>query len=1255
MKKIISYVTVLAMMLTCFGFGTVSANAIEKNSSQKQVTNKAAKKSPYKEGEALVVFKSGGTLTRANASDSIGLGADIQIDDMWDFEAPAEIPENGKLLKRMTGNGSAATVNVALVKSDTLTTEQLISKLKLQKNVKLAEPNYKIKAMGVNDPYFGKQWNLENKGQNNGIPGKSANASAKWDTGVKGSDEQVVAIVDSGVDYTHEDLRDNIWENTYQPELRGECGFDFINGDTDPMDDNGHGTHCAGIIGAQGNNGVGISGVNQDVKIMALKILDSDGEGYASDEISAYHYINKAMSLGVNVVAINNSWGGGGESEIFEMLIDIVGQKGAVTVCAAGNEYNDNDEEGPYPANIESPYKLSVAASNEDNELAAFSNYGKESVDLAAPGTDILSTVSYGCYNPGIYSESKRNELSENFNDFESADNTWAIPDEATVSTGSSEYTAEITEEENFGEPGGKSLRLTFEGLAAGEVATARIPYEMAEGYVMKETSQTMSVMAKVNGPEINIEDYDPSMFILIDAPRGKAFNNEMDLFMTEYLTGTYVAGENNFWDHFNVECGNFEKTPKEERDLVLGIYAVEGGDYEVYLDDIGLSKKVNDTDVFGKYDFYNGSSMAAPHVTGAIALAAAENPDADSEGLIDEVLTHVKSEPALADKTSEGGALDLSCKEELAPRIGSVTVKTADKHIIIKGGGFTDSTKVKIDGKDAEIVSRTDRELVIKDNSWINRIVDIEISSGSKTKLKEDVYLVKGKVPYTALDEDFEFASYEGIMSTNGKKMYEADSMTDTIYIADPADGKYMEFEELFTVKPEKFFKKDSESKADYDFTFGYDLPYADGKLYNIAAYSEVGVSDEDDYEDYSADYYEEDEEDYYYETGAGAAFSSQYKLMCFDLNTGKITSLGNLPSDVKRTEDWTLASYNGKIYLIGGYDYSTKSISKKVKIYNPDTKKWSNGPLLPEGRAGGRAVQTGNSLVYTMGYGANQTGVELKEQKCPVNLTLTGSTWKKSAKQLEPYYVDLITTKNGNKYYWYDASVGICSYGLLYAGMPVAGLGDTFMYNPAYDKYTSSKYNFTEYIGGDFFVGVAVGSTLYGYSFWDEYGYKAAINSGLVKVSAPKYKWGYISGANKSWMPGKKITLTAKANKGHYVRSFYVDGKKVSGKVKTVRLTKNQKATAVFGKYVTKISLNKTSMSLKAGKNSRLKVKVYPTSATNKGVIYKTSNKRYATVSSQGLITAKRAGIGKTVTITVKAKDGSGRYAKCKVKITR
>lgn len=373
----------------------------------------------------------------------------------------------------------------------------------------------------------------------------------------------------------------------------------------------------------------------------------------------------------------------------------------------------------------------------------------------------------------------------------------------------------------------------------------------------------------------------------------------------------------------------------------------------------------------------------------------------------------------------------------------------------------------------------------------------------------------------------------------------------------------------------------------------------------------------------------------------------------MAFNVSDGTIEDLGTLDPALKRIEDCTLAGYNGKLYVMGGYDYSTKDLSSKVMIYDPAKKKWSEGPSLPEGRAEGKAIQSGNALVYTLGYGVSQKGVGVYKQNCPANLILENGKWTVSEVQTSPYYIDSIKTRNGVEYAKFNATIGICKDGVLYAGLPTEGLGDTYIYYPSNDTYEGTKYNFIHLDDENTFTGVMVKDTLYGFDYFD-YCYKAVISSGLVKVTTPKtYTWGTVKGINTEHMPGAKITVKAVPKKGYYVKSFYLDGKKVDGTSKTFRITKNQVAKVTFGKYVTKITLNKTSLTLKDGKTYTLKAKVSPSNATNKAVTYKSSNTKYATVTSKGVIKAKRAGIGKTVKITVKAKDGSGVKKVCKVKI--
>ena len=209
----------------------------------------------------------------------------------------------------------------------------------------------------------------------------------------------LVGVIDTGVDYNHPDLAANIWTNP--GEIAGNGidddgngyiddvhGYDFVNNDGDPMDDNGHGTHFSGTIGGVGNNGIGVAGVNWNVKIMALKFLDSGGSGSTANAVAGVQY---ATMMGVDVTS--NSWGGGGFSQALYDAIDAAGAANIAFVAAAGNNGANNDTSPAYPAAYDLPNIISVAATDDNDELASFSNYGAASVDLGAPGVDILSTL----------------------------------------------------------------------------------------------------------------------------------------------------------------------------------------------------------------------------------------------------------------------------------------------------------------------------------------------------------------------------------------------------------------------------------------------------------------------------------------------------------------------------------------------------------------------------------------------------------------------------------------------------------------------------------------------------------------------------------------------------------------------------------------------------------------------------------------------------------------------------------------------
>jgi len=251
-----------------------------------------------------------------------------------------------------------------------------------------------------NDPMFKEQWALNNSGQNGGKAKADIGAVLAW-AKTQGSDEVVVAVLDSGVDYTHADLRGNMWiRPDNMPQYRDDelgtfndlRGFNAADNQSDPMDDNGHGTHCAGIVGAEGDNDEGIAGINWKVEIMPLKFMGRGGFGTTKDAIEAINYAIDRKQAGVNVRVINASWGSTMYSKALEDAIRAAGEAGILFVAAAGNSGTSNDRSPHYPSNYNLPNVISVAALDRNDNLASFSNYGVKTVHTAAPGRDILST-----------------------------------------------------------------------------------------------------------------------------------------------------------------------------------------------------------------------------------------------------------------------------------------------------------------------------------------------------------------------------------------------------------------------------------------------------------------------------------------------------------------------------------------------------------------------------------------------------------------------------------------------------------------------------------------------------------------------------------------------------------------------------------------------------------------------------------------------------------------------------------------------
>lgn len=303
------------------------------------------------------------------------------------------------LQERIGSSSNLVLVRSSAVGVQSLRSDRELQKLRAHPDVLFAEPNYlyyadqSLPAQLPNDADFSLLWGFNNIAQEvNKIVGRRGadiKAAQAWALST-GSPNVVVGIVDTGIDYNHPDLRANIWSSPENPAVHG---INAITGELDPMDDNKHGTHVAGTIGASGNNVIGVSGVNWTIKMMGCKFLSAEGAGALTDAIKA---IDWCVDHGAQI--LNNSWGGGPFSQALADSIQRAADRGVLFVASAGNNSSNNDLSPSYPASYVLPNVVAVAATNNQDLLASFSNYGAQSVHLSAPGDEIYSTLPGGAY-----------------------------------------------------------------------------------------------------------------------------------------------------------------------------------------------------------------------------------------------------------------------------------------------------------------------------------------------------------------------------------------------------------------------------------------------------------------------------------------------------------------------------------------------------------------------------------------------------------------------------------------------------------------------------------------------------------------------------------------------------------------------------------------------------------------------------------------------------------------------------------------
>ena len=534
----------------------------------------------YVEGDVLVTFKPGYDLPAVHQTLTLH-----SLTSVTDF----------------TGLSDHYGKQFCLVHDNLRSTAQLIAELSLDPAVESVEPNYLRRVTSVpNDPLFTNLWGLRDTGQSvNGFAG-TANADIHflpaWALARTSTNPVVVAVIDTGVDYTHPDLAGNMWFNPGEIPDNGldddndgyvddEFGYDFIDHQSSPQDSGFHGTHVAGTVAAVGNNELGVIGVDYQAKIMALK-ASSDGDTLSTSAIiEAIQYAIMMKNRGVNIAAINESFGGGGYSSTEVAAMQAAGAVGIIFCISAGNDGLDHDTNPAYPADYALTNKLVVAATDQDDALAGFSDYGANTVDLGAPGVNIMSALPVSQAGTLAY-----------------------------VQEGTTTYSAQ---------------ELMYSGTTTG--ITDKV-YACGLGNPADFPAAVSNHIALIQ--------------------RGT-------LFFSEKVSNAIAAGARGAIIYNNVS-GNFNGTLQSSSNWIPAISLSQTDGQSLLALLPTTVTLVNRRDPTQVYQYLNGTSMAAPHVAGAVAFAAMNFPGETVAQRIQRVLNNVDVVPGLQGKVRTGGRLNL-------------------------------------------------------------------------------------------------------------------------------------------------------------------------------------------------------------------------------------------------------------------------------------------------------------------------------------------------------------------------------------------------------------------------------------------------------------------------------------------------------------------------------------------------------------------------------------------------------------------
>ena len=742
---------------------------------------------------------------------------------------------------------------------------------------------------------------------------------------------------------------------------------------------------------------------------------------------------------------------------------------------------------------------------------------------------------------------------------------------------------------------------------------------------------------------------------------------------LQNYFGGFYVYGKENYWNH--VWYTNAMKARKAgERMQVYKLTIDKDGEYSLYFDDYGISKGNVESKDFGQYDYYNGTSMATPYVTGSVAVLKSLYPNETTMEPRMRLLGSTTRKEALKDKVVTEGVLDLSKAVNPNPVIsgGSIDEKGV---VTVEGAFFGENPTLTVNGIQVTPLSSSNGKISFQGE--VNTTLNVEITRGD-LKTKKKLLFVSGKEikKKGAIDNIGTFGTQN--LVSDGDKLYNIGEAGDIMVYDVNNDSAYMPAEMslhkdatlpiLFAKSVEgmydakKLFEKETKNLTEYGV-----YPIANSIAHSKELYSALRLD---------------------------LGYTQTNILARYDVTKSEWVRVTEVPKEFRNIDAITMVSYAGKIYLLGGYNIDKTEVVSTVYSYDTEKNTWKKEADMPGAKFYAKARQTNGKLVVTLGGNGKEASGD--------TYIFDGTNWTVGAKLegvldtseawVPMAYEEGMETGDDRIVKYYDAVVGTTDEGLIYSGTRVEKLGNTFTYDVNKNTFATTGKMLTTKTENDYVDGATVGKKFFvlsgsNYMFEDDFGdYGMAKSQSMPKnvqqestndygfedtdnmiyistenvnhntvnvVQSKDYLEGYVHGVGK-YEVGDTIKLTAVPYEGYYVKALYVNGKKVKNGY-TVTATDKQdgmKVTATFGKYVTAIDVP-LSYDIVEGTSQRLTAMPLPMDANDKTLTWSSSDTSVVTVDQTGKITAKKGKAGETAVIKVTAKDRGKVSAYCTVRV--